>query len=253
MSNAAAWLVPSSWAMAVATAGVWSRWLTVATITQSICCRRRCRPCRAPRGPRRRSSSGRSRGASAQRRSMMPERCLDPLVARVDRLDDVGVGDDACGPVAADAEDGGVPAPLAVADRRSSSSRFRGGDGRGAGRGDRVAVLDEPLDDGAAVRSDDRVLSAQAGDLADGDAGRQVATPAGSVGAGGRCPWRGRHEHPPGRRGAPIGRRARRACRRTRGRRRAGRGSSARTSRRPSSRAWRCRSGCLPAASRGCR
>ena len=37
MSNAAAWLVPSSWAIAVATAGVWSMWLTVATITQSIC------------------------------------------------------------------------------------------------------------------------------------------------------------------------------------------------------------------------
>ena len=36
MSNAAALSVPSSWAIAVATAGVWSRWLTVATTTQSI-------------------------------------------------------------------------------------------------------------------------------------------------------------------------------------------------------------------------
>ena len=36
MSNAAACSVPSSWAIAVAMAGVCSMWLTVATITQSI-------------------------------------------------------------------------------------------------------------------------------------------------------------------------------------------------------------------------
>ena len=36
MSKAAAWSVPSSWAIAVAAEGVCSRWLTVATTTQSI-------------------------------------------------------------------------------------------------------------------------------------------------------------------------------------------------------------------------
>ena len=74
MSNAAAWSVPSSWAIAVAMAGVWSMWVTVATITQSIW--RASTPAR--------SSAVREAAtdiictvssAVAQRRCLMPERC----------------------------------------------------------------------------------------------------------------------------------------------------------------------------------
>ena len=75
MSNAAAWSVPSSWAIAVAMAGVWNMWLTVATITQSICARVDAGPLqRLSRGGDR-HRSGRSRRAAAQRRCLMPERC----------------------------------------------------------------------------------------------------------------------------------------------------------------------------------
>ena len=74
MSNAAAWSVPSSCAIAVATAGVCSMWLTVATTTQSIW--RASMPAR--------SSALREAATDiictvssgvAQRRCLMPERC----------------------------------------------------------------------------------------------------------------------------------------------------------------------------------
>ena len=74
MSNAAAWSVPSSCAIAVATAGVWNMWVTVATITQSIW--RASMPAR--------SSAWREAATAidwtvssgvAQRRCLMPERC----------------------------------------------------------------------------------------------------------------------------------------------------------------------------------
>jgi len=73
MSKAAACSVPSSWAIVVAIAGVWARWLTVATMTQSIW--RASTP----------ASASASRAAAtditwtvssgvAQRRCLMPER-----------------------------------------------------------------------------------------------------------------------------------------------------------------------------------
>ena len=74
MSNAAAWLVPSSWAMAVATAGVWSMWLTVATITQSICSGATPALSSAPRAASTLIIWMVSSGA-AQRRVLMPDRC----------------------------------------------------------------------------------------------------------------------------------------------------------------------------------
>ena len=74
MSKAAAWSVPSSWAMAVATAGVWRRWLTVATTTQSIWLASRPARSSAIRDASTdiiwTDSSG-----PAQRRVLMPERC----------------------------------------------------------------------------------------------------------------------------------------------------------------------------------
>ena len=74
MSNAAAWSVPSSWAIAVAMAGVWNMWLTVATITQSIC--RASTPARSSAS--REAATDMSWTVSsgvAQRRCLMPERC----------------------------------------------------------------------------------------------------------------------------------------------------------------------------------
>ena len=74
MSNAAAWSVPSSWAIAVAMAGVWSRWVTVATMTRSIW--RASTPAwsRAAREAATDISCTVSSGV-AQRRCLMPERC----------------------------------------------------------------------------------------------------------------------------------------------------------------------------------
>ncbi len=74
MSNAAAWLVPSSWATRVATAGVWSRWLIVATTTQSICSASMPACSRAARDAATDIICTVSCG-SAKRRSLMPERC----------------------------------------------------------------------------------------------------------------------------------------------------------------------------------
>ena len=48
MSNAAAWSVPSSWAIAVAMAGVWSRWRDGRDDHAVDLLRRRCRRARAP-------------------------------------------------------------------------------------------------------------------------------------------------------------------------------------------------------------
>ena len=92
MSNAAAWSVPSSWAIAVAMAGVWSMWLTVATMTQSICrgvdagALERL----AGGGDRHQLHGLLGRGPAAL---LDAGALLDPLVAGVDRLDDLGVGD----------------------------------------------------------------------------------------------------------------------------------------------------------------
>ena len=74
MSKAAAPSVPSSCATAVATAGVWSRWLTVATTTQSIW------PASSPdRSIAIREASTdiicTDSSGPAQRRVLIPERC----------------------------------------------------------------------------------------------------------------------------------------------------------------------------------
>src|SRR6476469_1941286 len=74
MSKAAAWSVPSSWAMAVATAGVCSMWLTVATTTQSIWRASMPALSRALREASTAISCTVSSGV-AQRRCLMPERC----------------------------------------------------------------------------------------------------------------------------------------------------------------------------------
>ena len=74
MSKAGALSVPSSWAMAVATAGVCIMCETVATTTQSICAASRPARSRAWRDAATdiiwMVSSG-----PAKRRSLMPERC----------------------------------------------------------------------------------------------------------------------------------------------------------------------------------
>src|SRR6478672_4968110 len=74
MSNAAAWSVPISWAIAVATAGVCSMWLTVATTTQSICRASMPALSRALREASTAISCTVSSGV-AHRRCLMPERC----------------------------------------------------------------------------------------------------------------------------------------------------------------------------------
>ena len=74
MSNAAACWVPSSWATAVATAGVCSRWLTVATMTQSTCSGAIPARSRAERAAATLIICTVSSGL-AQRRCRMPERC----------------------------------------------------------------------------------------------------------------------------------------------------------------------------------
>ena len=107
MSNAAAWSVPSSWAIAVAIAGVWSMWLTVATITASIWRASIAGALEglAGRGDRHHLDGLLRRGEPAL---LDAGALLDPLVAGVDRLDDLGVRDDPDRAVGADAEDGGV-------------------------------------------------------------------------------------------------------------------------------------------------
>ena len=151
MSNAAAWSVPSSWAIAVAIAGVCSMWLTVATMTASIW--RASMP----------ACSSASRDAAtdiictvssgeAQRRCLMPERCWIHSSLESIASIDLGVGDDPRRPVGADAEDRRVRG----ARRRRSGSVIRTHSlgvqaEQGLTGGDQVAVLDEPLDHLAAV------------------------------------------------------------------------------------------------------
>ena len=72
MSNAAAPLAPSSVAIVVATAGVWCRWVTVDTITVSIC------PAAKPARSRALRAAATDiiwmvSSADAQRRSMIPD------------------------------------------------------------------------------------------------------------------------------------------------------------------------------------
>ena len=74
MSNAGALSVPSSWAMAVAIAGVCSMCETVATTTQSIWAASRPARSRAWRAAATDIICTVSSGP-AQRRSLMPERC----------------------------------------------------------------------------------------------------------------------------------------------------------------------------------
>jgi hypothetical protein len=74
MSNAAAFSVPSSWAIAVAMAGVWSRWVTVATTTQSIWAGAMPARSIASRAAATDITWTVSSGV-AQRRCLMPERC----------------------------------------------------------------------------------------------------------------------------------------------------------------------------------
>src|SRR4051794_23219509 len=112
--------------MAVAIAGVCKRWVTVATITQSICsgatperpsALRAAPPAvlprRAPGAPERlaRRPAGHPLAVLLGGREppLLDARALlDPLVAGVDGVHDVGVRDDSRRPEAADPEDGGV-------------------------------------------------------------------------------------------------------------------------------------------------
>ncbi len=107
MSNAEALLVPSSWAIAVATAGVCSMWLTVATMTQSICSAEIPALSIALRAAATLMTWTVSSGAGPATLPD-PRALLDPLVTGVDRRDDLGVGDHARGAIAADPEDRGV-------------------------------------------------------------------------------------------------------------------------------------------------
>ena len=120
MSNAAAWSVPSSWAIAVAIAGVCSMWVTVATMTQSIC--------RASMPDR--SSAVRDAATDiictvssgvAQRRCLMPERCWihSSLESIASTTSAFGIPRRAVG---ADAEDRGVRGALGGIDGASMAS-----------------------------------------------------------------------------------------------------------------------------------
>ena len=201
MSNAAAWLVPSSWAIAVATAGVWSMWLTVATITQSIC---------SGATP---ALSSASREAStliiwmvssgaAQRRVLMPERCWIHS-----SLESIASTTSAFGmrrAVGADAEDGGVEPGVADRGHQSSSETEKGLAGD---TGRRLTSHSTTAPWGATL------VCPRRWDLADGAGSRSAPAPR----RGGRC-----------RRGDTVrGRRVAGAAvlARTRGRRRAGRAS----------------------------
>ena len=151
MSKAAAWSVPSSWAIAVAMAGVCSMWVTVATMTQSICAGVDAGA--LERLARRRDRHhlhgllGRGPAALLDARAL-----LDPLVAGVDRVDDLGVGDHPRRAVGADARGcAACGAPVAVLIVAISGSLRVEAD-QGLAGGDQVAVLDQPLDDLAAVR-----------------------------------------------------------------------------------------------------
>ena len=180
-------------------AGVWSRWLTVATTTQSICAGLEPGVLEGlARGRDAHHLHGLVRSRPAALLDARP--LLDPLVAGVDRVDHLGVGDHARGPVGADPEDAGVPRCLRLLDvrfldagllraRRGSRRSCRASCGvepdQGLARGDEVAVLDEPLGDLAAVPGDDGRPVAAAGDVADRRAG---ASSAASTASG--CRWK---------------------------------------------------------------
>ena len=125
---------------------------------------------------------------------------LDPLVAGVDRVDDLGVGHHPRGPVGAEAEDrgvrgaggGGSMAPSGAALRVQPEQRLAGGD--------QVAVLDEPLDDLAAVRRGDLILSRR---LATSPIAAPAARTSQRLAASARVEGAlgGGDDHPPGRRG----------------------------------------------------
>ena len=198
MSNAAAWSVPSSWAIAVAIgrglqqvrdggdddavdlarldAGALER-LPRDAATDIICT----------------VSSG-----PAQRRSLDAGALLDPLVAGVDRARRARRWGPPGGPVGADAEDRGACLRRAGSLSRGARASVMTVDPLGvqahqrlAGR-DQVAVLDEPLDDRAAVRrGDDRCSSRRLATAPTGARGRGCRRRAGRR-SGGRCPWRAR-------------------------------------------------------------
>ena len=151
--------VPSSWAIAVATAGVWSRWLTVATTTQSIW--PASRPARSI--AIREASTDiiwTDSSGPAQRRDLMPERCwihssLESIASTTSEL-----GTDAVGAVGADARGSracGAAGGRLMRGHQDHALRVEAQQ-RLAG-GDQVAVLDEPLDDATAVRALMTVLS----------------------------------------------------------------------------------------------
>ena len=168
---------------------------------------------------------------------------LDPLVAGVDALEDLGVGDDPARPVAAEPEDARrAGAPVGGARWRRSCTATPSGCSRieRLAGGDRVAVLDEPLDDGAAVRGDDRRSRRGRSPPCRPRCPARARSPSAQVGgAGGRCPCAGR---PASARSGAVHRRRRSPCLATKvaGVLEVGRGSSARTSRRRAGRAWRC-------------
>ena len=154
MSNAAGLPVPRRNASSAAADGVCDRCVTVPTMTVSIWSART--PAAASAFSDAAAAMSTTRLVGVGEVAGDDARALaDPLVGRVDALADLVVGDHARGAVGADAENAGVLARRCVARALlrlvmpSSScgcSRTSGLPG-----GDRVAVFDEPLDDGAPV------------------------------------------------------------------------------------------------------
>ena len=193
MSNAAAWSVPSSWAIAVATAG---RLQQVGDGGDDDAVDLAGGDAgaleRLPRGGDRHHLHGLlGRGPAAL---LDAGALLDPLVAGVDRLDHLGVGDDPGRAVGAEAEDARRAALRwrrragGHQDAPSGCSRSSGWPGE-----TEVAVLDEPLDDLAAVRAPRRWRGrARLATSPIGGAGGEHVAAGRLRRTGGRCPWRGR-------------------------------------------------------------